>query len=200
MNIKAVIFDADGVLVIAPTLFSERFSKEYNVPYDELLQFFEGDFQLCLLGKSDLKNELAKRINKWGWDKSTDELLQYWFTTEHYLDDRIIAVIKGLQKKGIDCYLATNQEKYRGAYLLNEMGLGQLFTKAFISASVGYKKPQPEFFKHILSELKRDAREVLYWDDSKSAIETAKNLAIKAELYTNFDAFKNKMAGEYQLL
>ena len=116
--IKIFLFDADGVVIIPSERFSDRFSREFNVDYEEKIPpFFENDFEPCLTGRADLKEIIKPYLKRWGWKKSVDELLEYWFENENHIDERVIEVIKKLRAIGIKCYLATNQEKYRTQYL-----------------------------------------------------------------------------------
>jgi len=140
MKIKAVIFDADGMVINKPILFSERFSKEYNVPSEQIIPFFKNEFPKCKIGQADLKNILPKYLNAWGWEKGIDEFLRYWFESENYIDNDIIFEIDKLKEKDIRCYLATDQEKYRTDYMSDSMGLSTVFDKIFSSAYIGYEK------------------------------------------------------------
>ena len=108
--IKTIIFDTDGMVAHREMYFSQRFSKEFGVPMEKVLSFFKNEFQLCLIGKADLKNELAKYFGQWGWKKSVEELLLYWFTNESNLDKKMLESVKNLRSKGISCYLDTNNE------------------------------------------------------------------------------------------
>src|SRR6266699_6685441 len=64
------------------------------------------------------------------------------------------------------CDLATNQEKYRTAYLLDQMGFERQFDGIFSSVYVGYMKHDTAFFEHVLRELKDvKPQEILFWDD-----------------------------------
>ena len=58
--IKTILFDVDGVVIPKKRRFSTNFSREFNVPIEKLSQFFENEFQLCLVGKADLKKEIKK--------------------------------------------------------------------------------------------------------------------------------------------
>ncbi len=78
--IKIVVFDVDGIVIRREMYFSQRFSREFGVPIEEILPFFENEFQLCLTGKADLKKEISKYFGRWGWKKSIDELFSYWFS------------------------------------------------------------------------------------------------------------------------
>jgi hypothetical protein len=48
--------------------------------------------------------------------------MDIWFEVENAVDTRVIGVIRVLQRAGLTCYLATNQERYRAAYMKTVMG------------------------------------------------------------------------------
>ena len=61
-KIKAIIFDADGVVINSPEMFSIQYQKAFGISNDVMLPFFEGIFQDCLKGKADLKEELKHHL------------------------------------------------------------------------------------------------------------------------------------------
>lgn len=193
--VKALLFDADHVVINKPTLWSQRLMEDYGIPANVVLPFFQNEFQACLVGRADLKEELKKYIFTWGWKKSVDELLVYWFNSEHYVDERVIDKINGYRNKGIVSYLATDQEKYRTEYIRNEMGLGSVFGAIFSSAYIGAKKSEQGFWKTVVSELAPLSKEnLLLWDDDSKNIESAGTFGLVSELYTSYDDFSDKMA------
>ena len=192
--IKTVVFDTDGMVIQREMYFSQRFSKEFGVPMEKVLPFFENEFQLCLVGKADLKEELAKYLSQWNWKKSVEELLSYWFANESNLDKKMLESVKNLRSKGIGCYLNTNNEKYRVQYLFENLDLKKIFDGVFSSAELGFLKPQPEFWSAIHERLgKPDKSEVLVWDDDEENVESAKNFGFHSESYSDYDAYENRM-------
>jgi len=165
---SAIIFDADGMLIHGER-FSNRLERDFGIGTDIASEFFGNEFQECLVGKADLKEELAKYVDKWNWDKGVDALIEYWFDDEHnVVDEKFKQIIKDLREKDIKCYLATNNEKYRTDYLTDKRGLGEWFDKIFSSAYIGYKKPDPEFFQSILDESGVIEKiNITYWDDDE---------------------------------
>lgn len=191
--IKVILFDADGVLISGKP-FSQQLEKDFGIKVANLQPFFREKFPACLVGKADLKEEIKPYLPTWGWSGTTDDLLRYWFRVEHEPNQGLLLFIKRLKENGYKVYVATNQEKYRTEYLRNEMGFGSQFDGIFSSSYIGHKKPEQDFFKKILNEVKPvKANEVLFWDDSEENIIAAKNLGFEAHLYQNFSDFQSKM-------
>lgn len=193
--IKAVIFDADGVVALNKTLrFSERFSQDFHVDSKKIIPFFKNEFQKCLVGKADLKEEIQKYLHDWNWNSSVDELLRYWFEKESYVNEKILSSLGELRSKGMACYLTTSNEKYRTTYLSTSLGLNKYFTTIFSTSNIGFQKHEPEFWESVLLKLKEfKKQEILVWDDDPENIETAKKCGLRAELYTDFTSYQQKM-------
>jgi len=179
MAIKCILFDADGVIIKNSKIFSAQYEKKYNLPTGEMLPFFEGEFQNCIIGKADLKEILKIWLPKWNWEKTTDEFIDFWFEMGNNPDEKMLEIVKKLREKGIKCYLATNQEKYRTQYMRKNMKFEKLFDFVFSSAEIAYKKPEKEFYECILNNLKEKGikvEETLSFDDSEKNINEAKKL------------------------
>ena len=192
-KIKCVLFDADGVIVNAE-MFSVQYQREHGITNEEMLPFYTGVFQECLIGKADLKEVIEKWLIKWKWEGTIDEFLEAWFKAEHKIDERIIEVIKSLQAEGIKCFLITNQEEHRTQYMKKQMGFEKIFDGIFSSAEIGYKKPEKEFYEYILNNLKNkhkvSSEEIIFFDDEQENVDGAKILGIGAYLYEGFKEFK----------
>ncbi len=147
-----------------------------------------------MTGEADLKELLAEHVKIWGWKGSVEELLAYWFKCEHNVSEKLITDIQKLRAKEIKCYLATNQEKYRTDYIINEMGFGNSFDGVFSSAHIGHTKPNKAYFQHIVDKLSPIApTEVMYWDDSEKNIAAAKEFGFDARLYTKYEDFDKEL-------
>jgi putative hydrolase of the HAD superfamily len=149
---------------------------------------------LCKIGKADIKKVLKNYLPSWGWKKSTAEFLDYWFKFDSALNKQMIEDVKNLREKGINCYLATNNEKYRVEYLTNILGFKNIFNGVFSSDKIGYHKTQQKFWQVVYDKLKKIKKEnVLCWDDDEKNIEAIKKFGFCAEFYTGFDNYKNKI-------
>jgi len=190
--IKVVLFDADGVLLTG-TMFSTYLKTYLGLNENIIQEFFDNEFQKCQTGESDIKDELPKYFKRWGWKKSVDDFLALWFKSEHIIDNRLITYIQTLRKKGINCSVATNQEKNRVAYMQTHMGFNSLFNKIYASSHLGYLKSNKSFFAKVMQDLPSiQKKEILFWDNSKRNILVAKQFGMNAELYTSFPDFQKK--------
>lgn len=185
---KVMLFDADGVVIRSKT-FGSHYAKTQGLSLEDMLPFYEGIFQDCLVGRSDLKKAIAPWLNKWNWKEGVDSFLQQWFRYEHAIDQRMVDLIRELRENAISCYLATNQEKYRTDYMRKEMGFESMFDGIFSSAEVGSKKPQKEFYEFIFQKVAVGKDKILYIDDSVSHVQGARKAGIDAHLYTEFKPF-----------
>ncbi len=187
--IKAIIFDADG-MIVHEERFSERYSEKFGVPISDLMPFFEKDFLDCELGKKDLKEALAPYLPKWKWQGSMDELLKFWFSGSRK-DEEVIKIIENIRKSGIICVLSTKQEKYRVEYFKNELGLGKLFDFIVSTHQVRVFKDNPEFYREILKKLPEiKPSEILFFDDREKNIKAAEILGIKSILFKSIEDLK----------
>lgn len=191
--IRAIIFDADGVIIHGEKYFSERLQDEYGIPREKSLEFFNGEFLECLIGKKDLKIILPRYLKEWGWKKSLEELLEYWFAKEGKRDEELIAYINKLRKKGIKIFIGTNNERHRTDYLKEYMGFGKLADKVYASGYVGYAKPDYRFFEYIIKEQNLKKDEVLFWDDDEENVASAREFGLNAEIYIKFEEFEKQI-------
>lgn len=192
--IKAILFDADGVIIQTTELFSQRLNREYGISVERTRPFFSGAFQNCLIGKADLKKELVLYLAGWGWKKSVDEFMDYWFQSEHKIYEPLVEEIYTLRQRGIRCYLATNNEKYQTEYMLKIMGLLNVFDGVLSSSGLGHLKHHAKYYEQVfmqLHDVKQD--EILLWDDNEKNIEMARQMGLHAELYTSFEDYREKM-------
>lgn len=191
--IKVIIFDGVNCITYQEPL-SISLERDYGIPLEKSLPFFKGPLQDCVAGKADVREVILPYLDAWKWDKGVDEILKYWFERDHKMDTELISYINELRNKGILCLLATNNEKYRFAYMLNKMNFAKIFDRNYCSALMKCKKPSHDFYQKIYEDLKNTKKdEILFWDDKAENVEGAKNFGINAELYTSFEDFKEKM-------
>ena len=147
-------------------------------------------FRDCSVGKADLKQELARVIDDWGWQGTIDELLEYWFTKGTQVDDEVVEYVKFIRDKGVRCFLATDQEKYRGEHLRQTLGGGKVFEEIFYSAAIGHSKKTEAFWDVALERFDLDRSQVLLIDDDQEKIHAVASFGIDTYLYTDLKSLK----------
>ncbi len=193
MNYQAVIFDLDGVICCPAYRFSIILEKEYQLTREHTKAFFAGRFQECLVGKADLKVEIGPFLGQWGWSETIDAFLDRWFEEESFVDGKLLEAIQDLRDVGIACYVATNQEQYRTAYVRSAMGFVDLFDGVFSSAEVGALKPDLPFYTYVTQAIQVMPVHVLFWDDTLENVEAARRYGWQAQHYTGYEYFSTYM-------
>lgn len=197
MNPKILLFDADGVLTLPEEVFSVMYAKSRGLDPEVFEEFFRNDWRPIVTGQKDLRDSIEQNPDLWQWDGTTDELLQYWFETEDMRNESLIELIGELKDRGYACYLATDQEKYRGAYMKNVMFAG-LFEGYFISSDLRLTKSEPKFFEVVYEKLAKQhaqlkPQEIMFFDDSQSKVDAANAIGMKGVLYTGIDTVKQSL-------
>lgn len=189
-KIKAVIFDADGVVNDGKLLSLEKF----GIPSERLQSFFREAFPNCLINKSDLKEAIVPYLSEWQWTGSVDELLNYWFESGNEINEVVWNMAESLKEQGVRIYVGTNQEKYRTQFMCEHMGYDALFDEVYSSADLGVVKPMDEFFLRMKQGIGvDDASAILFWDDMEKNVEAAKRLGFTAHVFKDNEDFLRRM-------
>jgi putative hydrolase of the HAD superfamily len=184
---KIIFIDADGVtIVLREKFFSQRFSEKFGVEAGLVMPLFKNEYYKCVLGQMDLKEVLKSYMPKWGWKGTVEELLLYWWGAENKPNISVLEKMSQLRAQGVKFYLATDQEKYRANYIMQDMGLEKYLDGAFFSCDLGLSKSTKEYWQKVLEILNvQNLAEVEYWDDEEENISAAKEVGIRAHLYRN---------------
>jgi putative hydrolase of the HAD superfamily len=74
------------------------------------------------------------------------------------------------------------------------MGFAEVFDCLFFSCELGCRKPDHAYYERITGILALGGSDILFWDDSPSAVEGARACGWNAEVYTDFEGFESKLA------
>lgn len=192
--IKVALFDLDGVVIVGrDRLFSQRAVEDLNVSNEQIMEFFNKDFRECSFGRADLKEKLGPYLIKWNYKGSVDDFLNYWFSGEGVVDMEVINYVLGLREKGIKCFIATRQEKYRKKYLLEVVGLQKYFDGIMCTCDIGFDKWETGYWDYVFKDLSVKPEEIIFFCDSQKNIEYSTKLGVQAYLYTGFSVLKERM-------
>jgi len=192
--IKVALFDLDGVVIVGrDKLFSQRAAEDLNISNDQIMEFFNKDFRECSFGRADLKEKISPYLKKWNYNGTVDDFLNYWFSGEGVVDMEVINCVAQLREKGIRCFIATRQEKYRKKYLLEEVGLQKYFDGIMCTCDIGFDKWETGYWDYVFKELNVSPEEIIFFCDSQKNIDNSGKIGVQAYLYTDISVLKEKM-------
>lgn len=183
-SIRAVLFDADGVVQRNPEGWLERLTSRLD--HDEttaqqvLGELFEAE-KPTMVGAGHFADAVASVLARWDKPALVDDVLAFWQDVE--ADQNVLSVISQLRNTGVRCCLATNQQDVRARYMRHKLGYHQYFDAQFYSCELGVAKPDPAFFHAILNRLELQPRQVLFIDDNPPNIAAAHDTGIHAVVY-----------------
>ena len=132
----------------------------------------------ALAGAADFISGLSGLLLEWQCPGSLQEALAAWTMIEP--DSGVTDFIRRLRQRGVGCYLATNQEPHRAAYMSEQLGYCWLFDQEFYSCRIGVAKPAPAYFHSILEQLALPPPDVLFLDDHEVNIDAARTAGMHA--------------------
>jgi putative hydrolase of the HAD superfamily len=178
---SVLLLDADGVVLKKGEYFSERFSREYSVPLNEVLVFFKNVYGDCQAGTKDLKQELIPYLRQWNWEGSVDDFLDYWFE-DIEINPETVETIAEFKQRGIPVYLASNNEHYRARAI--EQALGNTLDGYFFSADLKVKKSNSEYFDTVAKALGVETADMHFVDNDERNINAAIEAGVNARLFS----------------
>src|SRR5260221_14134850 len=96
---KTLLIDLDGVIIKARhKYFSQRLAEEFNIPIDDIMEFFKGEYGQAARGKVSIREVLPKYLAKWGSHTNVDDFLKYWFEGEKDVDSEVLKRIAVLRQ------------------------------------------------------------------------------------------------------
>ena len=195
-----IFFDIDGVVIDGWHAQPER-RKPWDATIERDLGVDRAAFQgalfkpprdgaeslmgACVRGEGDLKDVLSELLPTVGYRGSVDGFLEYWFANDSNVDRAVIGIVERLGRcDAVALYLATNQEKYRAAYLWNELGLKDFFVDMFVSANLGVTKTDAAFYAEIDAQLGiAPSDRPLFFDDKADVVGAAQAAGWDAHVF-----------------
>lgn len=187
-NIKAIIFDLNGVFIESQPL-SYLVSQKYNVDKDIFLDKFKGILKIVRTPgnhSSDVWSPVTDYLNI-----SLEDFFEFWFSGEKIIYE-LLNYVKELKKHNLKIFILSNNLRIRTEFYQSHFSeLFKEFDEVYFSWKTGFIKPDPNAYKNILEKNNLKAEECIYFDDSIENIETAQKLGINSYIYTGISQVKD---------
>jgi epoxide hydrolase-like predicted phosphatase len=183
-NIKAVIFDAGGVLHESNSAVTDDLVKELQLEQETLRQIWRKQIPLLGSGKIDeaefwqqVKAEQGIRQVEVG-----ENLLGRAFSEAFKPQIEVLELVRELGKQGLKLAVLSNTIEPH-ARAVRESGQFDGFDRTFLSHEIGMRKPDPAIYQYVLDELEVRPQEAIFIDDDKVNVEAAQALGINGIIY-----------------
>jgi putative hydrolase of the HAD superfamily len=176
-NLKAIIFDVDGVVFKSldsdgKYLWSKTIKEDLGLRREHFQKIFSKQWDCVTKGKIDTKDYLSEVFKDEifaNLNLTVEGYIDYWLSHDNYVDQEIINFVYSLD---IPAYLGTNQDPYRTRHI--QALVGDAFKGIFTSYQIGYLKPEKGFYHHIERALDLKPNELLLVDDTLENLNGAK--------------------------
>jgi len=178
---RVVLFDLGGVLVefdgtrplvemTAGRLDLED-ARKFWIQSPAVRRFETGRFS-----PSEFAEEAVKEL---GLSMDAQVFLEAFISWEKELLPGALDLLGEIRPRFVTACLSNNNPLHWDL-LRDRFGMDQKFDRCFLSHEIGLIKPDPEFFRYVLSTLGVEAEEALFLDDNPEHVQAAAGLGIEA--------------------
>lgn len=184
MSVRAVLFDLGGVIVRteyqAPR---ERLAERLNLTYEDLSKIvFESETsRKASVGAIRVEEHWAAVTRKLGRPASETEAIRAEFFAGDVVDRDLLDFIRSLRPRCKTGIISNAWPDLREYMIKNK--LDDAFDALIVSAEVGVMKPEPKIYQLALEQLKVEASEAAFVDDTPANVEAARALGMQGILF-----------------
>ncbi|HYX02042.1 MAG TPA: HAD-IA family hydrolase [Reyranella sp.] len=197
-----LVLDIDGVVSLAQPGSAQPWfatlQADWGFDHDEMARdFFQGEFQEVLRGRLDLYAALHAYLETKGLADRLEQFVDYWFEKDAVIDREVLTQADAWRRRtGGRCFIASNQEHHRIAYLRDTVGLGRHFDELIYSAALGVCKPDRVFFTTAQARMGlQAAQSILFVDDAAANVDAARACGWRAMLYRGPESLARALRG-----
>jgi putative hydrolase of the HAD superfamily len=182
MQIKALLIDADGVIQHMNVPWQDAFARLLGTDNPTEVHRFTTDIWAAeaagMTHAGGFMNELSQTLKSWNLAEKLEHVVAAMQNIRTYEDN--MSVVQSIRRKGIGCYLASNQEAGRARHMSERLNYKSLFDREIYSCFLGVAKPSVRFFEQALSVVGTDAVSTLFLDDKPENVEAARKAGLHA--------------------
>ena len=192
MNLKAVIFDMDGVILDSEPIYYQietKFFRNLGINIsDEEYHTFVGLSMIEMWRRINNNHNLKEVIG--ALVKSNNKVVFQYFSNSENLQPTpfLEQFIQNLLEKNIKLAVASSSSKKLIKVILEKLMLKKYFEICVSGNEVKNGKPAPDVFLHTANLMKVIPKECLVIEDSTNGVKAAKSAGMKCVGFQNFNS------------
>lgn len=159
-RVKALIMDADGVMQHPPLGWLAGWVR---LGGPGLMAAAHRAEHATQDGSVELEPVLAELLAERRLATTVDQVTAHWCRIE--VEPPMLRLVDQVRAAGVLTAMGTNQNPVRGRFMLAHLPYAEHFDALFHSWQIGFVKPDPAFFSHIVAALGVQPEEAVFVDD-----------------------------------
>lgn len=193
---KCILFDIGGVLVDwHMSWITSEISKQFDIQEDLIISAFDKHLHELDSGKineSDFWHNIATETNSDSLKNNKESLWGTYFRKNAVPQIDVKKLSIDLKQNGFVIGIISNIEKVTHE-VVDDWDMLSHFEHQFMSYQIGFSKPDPRIYEHVIQKLPYSADELLFIDDKPSNVESAKNCGMSSIHFTNLDNLQSSL-------
>lgn len=188
---KIIFFDYHGVVgKWDEEILFDNISNMFNINKEKINELFYNQNWLNEIEKGNKNSiQLLNELNKISNKLITMDEFKKVLNGVYYDNDEIVNFIKSIKDK-YTLFVTQNSMDLDEEYQLKYLHSFKIFDKIYSSCKLNARKDNILFFKKIIDENNLNTEDIIYFDDVKKYVDTAKTLGINSYVFKNLDQIK----------
>lgn len=179
MTKDVLLFDLGGVIV--PWVGIDSLMARQNASREEIIEIFARSktFNTYECGQCDDLAFTTEMTAMFHLNMAPDKFAELWQTWVHPPFPQVLETLEAL-KKDFTLACLSNTNALHWAHLNTIIRMNDVFDHCFASHIMGVAKPDPRSFQIPLEKMGIPSSQVLYFDDTKLNVESARKQGLEA--------------------
>lgn len=195
-KIKCVLFDIGGVLVDwHMSWITSEIAKQFDIKENLITSAFDKHLSELDSGKIDESNfwrSIAIETKSDLLKNNKESLWDTYFRKNAVPKTDVKKLSIDLKQNGFAIGIISNIEKVTHG-VVSDWNLLSHFEYQFMSYQIGFSKPDPRIYEHVIQKLPYSADELLFIDDKQSNVESAENCGMASVHFTSLDDLQSSL-------
>ena len=198
MNIKSVVFDYGNVISLpqCPTVMESlaQLAGVERKKFETTAWSLRDEYDRGTLTSQEYYRCVLSHFGVSLDNKTIDEMIALDLGSWKNLDSATVTLMEDVKKAGYVLGILSNMPHDFLAWAWENLPVFSLPDKALFSCELGLIKPELAIYTKLLSLLKLEAEEVVFFDDKPENIENARVAGIQAFLWENAEKARRELA------